>query len=119
MAEPILFLADRLSQLDNVAVARDSRMVDTLADALGFPTFRHQPWYREMTEAGALNSLKSENAKRAALVVLSLMFKAGGAPNNAARQYFSWVRQQLGAEPVRVPQDVDQHKRLVLRYFKI
>jgi hypothetical protein len=118
-AEPILYLADRVTQLDNEAVARDSRMVDALADALGLPTFRRQPWFRDMTEAGALHRITSDNAKRAALVVLSLMIKTGRSHNDAALEYFSRVRRQLGADPVRVPQDVEQHKRLALRYFKV
>ncbi len=119
VAEPILYLADRMTQLDGEAVARDARMVDSLADALGLPTFRRQPWYRDMTEAGALHRLTSDNAKRAAMVVLSLMIKTGRTDKDAALQYFSRVRLQLGADPVRVPQDVEQHKRLALRYFKV
>lgn len=119
VAEPILYLADCMTQLDNEATGRDSRMVDFLADALGLPTFRRQPWYRNMTEAGALQRITSDNAKRATLVVLSLMIKTGRTHKDAALQYFSRVRRQLGADPVRVPQDLEQHKRLALRYFNI
>ena len=118
IAEPILWLADRMASADQEAVPRELRMVDALADAMGMATFRHQPWYRNMTEAGALRSLNSDLAKRAALVVLSLVLKADMKRRPQEQAYFSYLRQELGAEPITVPVDLEQHKKLALEYFR-
>ncbi len=117
-AEPILFLADRMAKADEEAVPRENRMIDMIADAVGLATFRHQPWFRDMTEAGALQRLNTELAKRATLVVLSLILKADAKRRPAEQAYFSRLREQLGAPPITVPVDLEAHKKLALRYFQ-
>ncbi|MCH9044702.1 MAG: hypothetical protein IIA40_01200 [SAR324 cluster bacterium] len=117
-AEPILYLADRMAMADQEAVPREMRMIDLIADAVGLPTFRHQPWFREMTEAAALQRLTTDLAKRATLVVLSLILKADAKRRPAEQAYFSRLREQLGAPPITVPVDLEAHKKLALQYFQ-
>lgn len=116
-AEPILYLADRMASADEEAVPRETRMIDLLADAVGLPTFRHQPWFRDMTETAALQRLNSDLAKRAALVVLSLVLKADVKRKPSEHAYFTRIRESLGAEGITVPVDLEEHKRLALEYF--
>lgn len=118
LVAPILYLADRMSNSGLNETPRASRTVDKLADALGQPTFRVQPWFRNLTEAGAIAQLNTENARQAALVVLSLILKTAKGSRGAERAYFSYVREQLGAPPITVPADLNAHKRLALRYFR-
>ena len=117
-AEPILYLADSMAKADDEVVPRETRIIDLIADAVGLPTFRHQPWFREMTEAAALQRLTTDLAKRATLVVLSLILKADAKRRPAEQAYFSRLREQLGAPPITVPVDLEAHKRLALRYFQ-
>ncbi len=117
-AEPILYLADSMAKADEEVVPREMRMIDLVADAVGLPTFRHQPWFREMTEAAALHRLNTDLAKRATLVVLSLILKADAKRRPAEQAYFSRLREQLGAPPITVPVDLEAHKRLALQYFQ-
>ena len=116
-AEPILYLADRMASSDQEAVPRELRMVDMVADACGLPTFRHQPWFREMTETAALERLNTELAKRAALVTLALVLKADVKRKPSEHAYFTHIREALGAPGVTVPVDLEAHRRLVLEYF--
>lgn len=116
-AEPILFLAERMATADNEAVPREERVIDMIADAVGMPTFRHQPWFREMTEAAAIERLNTDLSKKAALVVLSLVLKADVRRKPSEHAYFSHIREELGAEPITVPVEVEDHKRLALEYF--
>ena len=117
-AEPILFLADRMAKADEEVVPRENRMIDMIADAVGLATFRHQPWFRDMTEAAALQRLNTDLAKRATLVVLSLILKADAKRRPEEQAYFSKVREQLGAPPITVPVDLEAHKKLALQYFQ-
>ncbi len=117
-AEPILYLADSMAKADEEVVPREMRMIDLVADAVGLPTFRHQPWFREMTEAAALQRLNTDLAKKATLVVLSLVLKADAKRRPEELAYFSKVRGQLGAPPITVPVDIEAHKELALQYFQ-
>ncbi len=116
-AEPILYLADRMAAADQEPVPRELRIVDMVADACGLPTFRHQPWFREMTETAALQRLSTELAQRAALVTLALVLKADVKRKPSEHAYFTHIREALGAPPVTVPVDLEEHRRLVLQYF--
>jgi hypothetical protein len=116
-AEPILYLAERMASADDEPVPRELRIVDMIADAVGLPTFRHQPWFREMTEAAAIERLNTELAKRAALVVLALVLKADVKRKPSEQAYFTHVREALGAAPITVPVDVEDHRKLALEYF--
>ena len=117
IAKPILFLAERMAQADQDSVPRETRMIDRIADAVGLPTFRYQPWFRDMTEAAALSQLNSELAKRGTLVVLSLILKADVKRKDSEMAYFRRIREALGAEPVTVPVELEAHLDLALAYF--
>ena len=116
-AEPILYLAERMASADDEAVPRETRVIDMIADAVGMPTFRHQPWFREMTEKAAIERVNTELAKRATLVVLALLLKADLKRKPSEQAYFTHIREALGAPPITVPVDVDDHRRLALEYF--
>ena len=102
-AEPILFLAEKMAQSDNETVPRESRMIDMIADAVGMATFRHQPWYREMTQEAAIARITTDMARKATMVVLTLVLKADSRRKAAENDYFTWLRNQIGAEPITVP----------------
>lgn len=116
-AEPILYLAERMANADQDPVPREERVINMIADAVGMPTFRHQPWFREMTEAAAIERLNTDLAKKATLVVLSLVLKADVKRKPSEHAYFTHIREELGAEPITVPVDLDAHKSLALEYF--
>jgi hypothetical protein len=116
-AEPILYLADLMASADNEPVPRELRIVDMVADAVGMPTFRHQPWFRQMNEAAAVERLNTELAKRAALVVLALVLKADVKRKPSEHAFFTRIREALGAEPITVPVDIEEHRKLALEYF--
>ena len=116
-AEPILYLADRMASADNEPVPRELRIVDMIADAVGIPTFRHQPWFREMNEAAAIARLNTDLSKRAALVVLALVLKADVKRKPSEHAFFTRIREALGAAPITVPVELEAHKKLALEYF--
>lgn len=116
-AEPILFLAEKMANADHDKVPRESRMIDIIADAVGMATFRHQPWFSEMTEDAAISRITTEMSKKATLVVLSLVLKADSRRKPEEHDFFTWVRQQIGADPITVPVALEEHKKLALMYF--
>lgn len=116
-AEPILFLADQMARADQEASPRETRMIDRLADAVGMPTFRTQPWYRDLTEAAAIEQISTDLAKRATMVVLALVLKADMKRKPSEMAYFRRIREALGADPVTVPVGLEEHMALALRYF--
>lgn len=116
--QAVLFLADKLALAQQQAVARDLRMVDALADAAGMATFRHQPWYRDLTEAGAVMRLRGERAKRVALEALALVLKTDLAGHPEEKAYFTELRLAMGAPPVRVPANLEAHKRRVFAHLR-
>lgn len=115
--EPILYLADRMSAQDRIVPAPPQRMVDQLAEAAQMKDLRRQPWYRAMNEERACEALDLETVKRAALVVLSLVLKADTTRGEAAKAYFSMLREKLNMEPIAVPSELDQHRDLALRHL--
>jgi len=117
-AEPILFLAERMATIDDDPVPREERVIDMLAEAIGLPTFRREPWFRDMTEDAAVQRISSELAKRATLVVLSLVLKADVKRKPSEHAYFTRMREMLGAEPITVPVDLEDHKKLAMEYFQ-
>ena len=115
--EPILFLADRMGQHDRIPQPVGQRVVDELAERIGAADFRRQPWFRQMDERKAVSLLDLETSKRAALVVLSLVLKLDTSRGEAAKKYFTRVREMMGAEPIAVPADVAEHKVIATSYL--
>ena len=116
-AEPILFLAEKMADADHDKVPRESRMIDMIADAVGMSTFRHQPWFRDMTQEAAIARITTDMAKKAAMVVLTLVLKADSRRKPREHEYFTWLRNQIGADPITVPVALEDHKKLALMYF--
>ena len=116
-AEPILFLAEKMANVDHDQVPRESRMIDMIANAVGLSTFRRQPWFSDMNEAAALSRITTDMAKKATMVVLSLVLKADSRRKPEEHDYFTWVRQQIEADPITVPVALEEHKKLALMYF--
>ena len=115
--EPILYLAERMSQHDRILPPPATRTVDALAEMLGLKDFRRQPWFRQMNEQRAAAALDLETAKRATLVVLTLVMKTDTTLGESAKRYFTELREMLGADPIAVPADLAEHKDLVERFL--
>ncbi len=115
--EPILYLAERMSNQDKIVPPAGKRMVDELAEALQIKDFRRQPWFRSFNEQRACDLLDLETVKLGALVVLTLVMKVDTTRGDAAKAYFSKIRQTLGMEPISVPAELDVHKDLAFRYL--
>ena len=115
--EPILYLAERMSQQDRLNPPPGKRMVDQLAEALQVKDFRRQPWFRGLSDQRACEQIDLESVKRGTLVVLALVMKADTTRGDDAKGYFRKVRELLDTEPIAVPAAMEQHKDLALRYL--
>ncbi len=115
--EPILYLADRMSEADKKVVVKERSVIEDLADAVGRNGFRTERWYLEMTVDKVCELLDTQAAKRAALVVMALVLKADFKRLDSEHAFFHKIRERLGAEPVTVPVGVEPHKALALRYL--
>jgi hypothetical protein len=116
-AEPILYLADRMCGMGQ-AGPMERGMLQHLAEAAGLKDYARQQWYRELNDQRACQRLDIDSAKRGALVVLALLIKCSAQAGEAHRNYFTKVRTLLGAEPITVPADVEEHKRLALGFLR-
>ncbi|HKI98359.1 MAG TPA: hypothetical protein VKB51_07795 [bacterium] len=115
--EPIMYLAERMSQQDKIVPAPGKRTVDQLAEALQLKDFRRQPWFRSFNEKRACEMIDLETVKRGALVIISLVMKADTTRGEAAKAYFHKVREMLETEPIAVPTELDAHRDLAMRYL--
>jgi hypothetical protein len=116
--EPILYLAERMVQSDRIEPIPEKRMVDELAKAVGYENIRRQPWYRSLDDKKACEQLDLATTKKAALVVMALVLKADTNRGDPAKEFFRKMRETMGADPVVVPGDLEEHKKLALRYLK-
>ncbi|MDH5751029.1 MAG: hypothetical protein OEZ59_01250 [Deltaproteobacteria bacterium] len=114
----ILFLADQLAMLDEGDRPRSERVLSTLADELGIPNFRHQPWYHNFTETSALAKLSRPPFHKAALTTWALVLKTDLKGRNSGRHIFSRWRESIGANPVNVPVELEIHMRKVRSFFR-
>lgn len=115
--EPIMYLAERMSMQDKLVPAPGKRVVDQLAEALHIKDFRRQPWFRSMNDQRACELIDLETVKRAALIVLTLVMKGDTTRGDAAKAYFTKVRELMGIESIAVPSDMDAHMDLTLRHL--
>jgi hypothetical protein len=115
--EPVLYLADRMAGM-GPAAHKDRAMLNALAESAGMKDYERQQWFRELNDQRATQRLDVEVAKRGALVVLALLIKADPHAGDAHRNYFTKVRTLLGAEPITVPADLEDHKRLALGFLR-
>lgn len=116
--EPILFLAERMAAIDPIQPRPDKPMVDRLAELVGVRGFRDQQAYRRLSESHACELLSTDRARKAALVVLSLVLKTDSGGSEAAKARFSELRERLGMDPITVPANTDEHLGLALDYLR-
>jgi hypothetical protein len=115
--EPILFLADRMSEADGTVLPKERKVVEELAKAANLKDFRHEDWYRKMNEDKACQAINIDSARQGLLVVLSLLLKADESRKDTEHAYFSKIRSLVGGDPVHVPIDFESHKKLALEYI--
>lgn len=117
--EPIMYLAERMAAQDpRDDLPAGMRTVDELTRTVKLEDIRRRnPAGRVMDERRACSMLDQKWAKMGALVVLALVMKQDTQRGPAAKAFFSRVRELLGADPVAVPHDLEEHKRLVMDYL--
>jgi hypothetical protein len=115
--EPIVYLADRMVGMGQGG-HKERGAFQLLADAAGMRDYARQQWFRELNDQRACQRLDIESAKRGALVVLALLIKSDPHAGETHRAYFTKVRTLLGAEPITVPADVEEHRRLALGFLR-
>lgn len=115
--EPILYLADQMSAADGNVLPKERKLVEELAKAAKFKDFRHDEWYRKLNEEKACQAIGIDSARQGLLVVLSLLLKADESRKDTEQAYFSKIRGLVGGDPVRVPVDLEAHKKLALEYL--
>ncbi len=115
--QPILYLADRMSEAEGVAVSLVRHTIESLALAAGMPEYRKDSGYRHLSDQRACDMLDNDHAKTAALVVITLILKTSEERKEGEYEYFSKIRTLLGSDPVKVPVDVREHKELALKYL--
>lgn len=116
--EPILFLADRMATRDPVRPAPARPMVERLAGMAGAGNFRIHDTFQRLNDAAACERLGTRHARLGALVVLSLVMKTDTGEGEAARAYFSGIRERLGLDAIAVPASVEDHIGLALEYLR-
>ena len=115
--EPILYLADRMSESDGKVVPKERKMVEELAKSAKYKDFRHEKWYRDFTDEKACQAINIDSARHGLLVVLSLLLKADETRKETEHAFFTKIRRLVGGDPVTVPVDLEAHKRLALEYL--
>jgi hypothetical protein len=115
--EPILYLADRMSESDKNVAVKERSVIEDLAAAVNKGNFRAEKWYREMTEENACGLLDIEAAKRGALVVLALVLKSDQNRLDSEHDFFRKIREMLRTAPVTVPVDLEAHRALAFKYL--
>ena len=115
--QSILYLADRMAEADGTVVAKERRMIESLAEAARMQDFRNETSYHQLNDLRACSALDMEEAKSAALVVISLVMKANAENRDEKLEYFRKVRGLLHCEPITVPTDLYAHKELALKYL--
>jgi hypothetical protein len=115
--QSILYLADRMAEADGNVVAKERRMIESLAEAAHMIDFRNDSSYRQLSDFRACTALDMEEAKSAALVVISLVMKTNTINRDEKLEYFRKVRAMLHCDPITVPTDMLAHKELALKYL--
>lgn len=115
--QSILYLADRMAAADGEVVAKERRMIESLAEAAHMMDFRNDTTYRQLSDLRACSVLDMEEAKAAALVVISLVMKANTINRDEKLEFFRKVRGMLHCDPITVPTDMLAHKELALKYM--
>jgi len=115
--EPILYLADRMARSDKEVAASERHTVDALAAKAGQKGFRTKAWFRDLDDDTACQRLDIDAAKRGCLVVLTLVLKVDLKKRPEEHDYFHKLRVKLGADPIIVPVDLEEHRKLAHKYI--
>ena len=115
--EPILYLADRMSASDGQILPKERKLVEELAKAAKVGEFRHEQWYRDLTDDKACQAINIEAARQGLLVVMSLLLKADESRKDSEHSFFTKIRTLVGGDPITVPVEFDAHKGLALEYI--
>ena len=113
----ILFLAEKMAEADKRLDKKERILIRQLADAANMSNFHHDKDFLKLNEDKACQKLDNERARKAALVVLSLVLKADGMRRPEEFKYFRHVRNKLQADPISVPTELTAHKEEALKYF--
>jgi hypothetical protein len=115
--EAILYLADRMADADHEVAGTERRIINELALCAKIKDFRKAKWYRQMSDQAACDRLEADVAKNGAMVVMTLVLKADLKKRPEEHQYFTRIRQLLGAPPIVVPVEVEAHRALAREYM--
>lgn len=116
---PILFLGERMAEVDGFVAPVERRVVEQLAQASKTGGFRKDKDYRFMNDTKACDMLDNDKAKLAALVVISLVLKADMKRTEEESEYYAKIKELLEMGPVTVPTEIKDHKELALAYFQV
>lgn len=116
--EPIIFLAHRMASMDKLSPPSEQPMVNQLTDASHVENPKQQSWFRDLNDNVACDKLELDTVKRGALVILCLVMKSDTIMGDEAKGYFSKIRGLLEAEPVTVPVELEDHKKLAISYLR-
>jgi hypothetical protein len=116
-AEPLLYLAVEMAELSGQG-GPQKELLRQLAETAGLQDPARQPWYRELSDKTAAQRLDIDTAKRGALVILALLIKVDPHAGEAHRNFFTRIRTTLEAEPITVPVDLEEHKRLAFSFLR-
>lgn len=116
--EPIIYLAHRMAIMDKLSPPPEARMVDQLTEISHLENPKTQQWFRNLNDNVACEKLDLDTVKRGALVILCLVMKADTKMEDEAKGYFSKIRELLEAEPVTVPVELEDHKKLAVSYLR-
>jgi len=116
--EPILYLADRMSESDGKVIPKERKMVEELAKDAKVEKFRHESWYRKLTDEKACQAIDIELARQGLLVVLSLLLKADEARLDLEHTFFTKIRNLVGGDAITVPIELEAHKQLAKEYMR-
>jgi hypothetical protein len=98
-------------------VPKERKLVDELAKAAKYKDFRHEKWYRDFDDDKACQAINIDSARQGLLVVMSLLLKADTARKDVEHAYFTKIRHLVGGDPVTVPKDMEEHRKLALEYI--
>ncbi|MBI3992956.1 MAG: hypothetical protein HY342_06760 [Candidatus Lambdaproteobacteria bacterium] len=106
----LLYFCEGMSRSDGRVALEERQMVNLLAQMARLPDYRADPWYQALDEDTACMVLDNELVRHATLVCMTLVLKADSQRRPEEHAYFTRIRKRLGAEPVRVPINLERHK---------
>ena len=106
----LLYFCEGMSRSDGRVALEEREMVRMLAQMARLPDYRADPWFQALDEDTACAMLDNDLVRHATLVCMTLVLKADRVRRPEEHAYFTRMRQRLGAEPIRVPINLERHK---------